>query len=130
MLAHTRADAAAAVVAVVTDAEDKIDGIAGENNVSTTALGQAILAGTLTEGQLIAAMAELEAWDASTRAAEPTTMPRSPGASSRPRSRRYGRRWPRSGPPIGRRSGPAATERLEALYGGFRLHPFFGGASE
>ena len=70
VLANTRADAAAALAEVVTDAETKTDGIATQNNVGATALQQAILAGTLTEGQLIAAMAELEAWDASARAAE------------------------------------------------------------
>ena len=129
VLAHTRADAAAAVVEVVTDAEDKIDGIAGENNVSTTALGQAILAGTLTEGQLIAAMAELEAWDASTRAAADYAAEvarRELEAERQAIRTALAAEWAQD------RATLAASrdERLESLYGGFRLHPFFGGEND
>ena len=70
VLAHARADAAASLAATAAEVQDKIDTVAGENNVSDTALQQAILAGNLSQGQLLAAMAQMEAWDASAAAAE------------------------------------------------------------
>ena len=129
VLANTRADAAASVVEVVIDAEDKIDGIAGQNNVSTTALGQAILAGTLTEGQLIAAMAELEAWDASTQAAaDYDTEVRRRELEEEQQAIRtaLAAEWAADRAALE----ASRDERLEALYGGFRLHPFFGGEND
>ena len=129
VLANTRADAAASVVEVVTDAEDKIDGIAAENNVSTTALGQAILAGTLTEGQLIAAMAELEAWDASTQAAadyDAEVRRRELEAEHQRVRTALAAEWAADRAALE----ASRPERLETLYGGFRLHPFFGGEND
>ena len=54
VLAHARADAAASLAATAAEVQDKIDTVAGENNVSDTALQQAILAGNLSQGQLLA----------------------------------------------------------------------------
>ena len=65
-----RADAAASLAATAAEVQVKIDTLAGENNVSDTALQQAVLAGNLSQGQLLAAMAQMEAWDASAAAAE------------------------------------------------------------
>ena len=50
VLAHTRADAAASLAATAVEVQDKIDTVAGQNNVSDTALQQAILAGNLSQG--------------------------------------------------------------------------------
>ena len=69
VLAHARADAAASLAATAVETQEKIDTVAGENNVSTTALQQAVLAGNLSQGQLLAAHAQMEAWDASAAAA-------------------------------------------------------------
>ena len=52
VLAHAQADAAASLAATAVETQDKIDTVAGENNVSTTALQQAVLAGNHSQGQL------------------------------------------------------------------------------
>ena len=59
VLAHAQADAAASLAATAVETQDKIDTVAGENNVSTTALQQAVLAGNLSQGQLLAALAQI-----------------------------------------------------------------------
>ena len=126
VLANTRADAAAALAEVVTDAETKADGIATRNNVGATALQQAILAGTLTEGQLVAAMAELEAWDASARAAEDydTEVARRELETEHQRVRTdLGAAWARERADLNANR----AERMDSLYGGFPLHSVFGG---
>ena len=70
ILANERAGVSANLAATATNAQEKIDALAAENNVSVTALQQAVLAGSLTQGQLLAALAQLEAWTASQAAAE------------------------------------------------------------
>ena len=69
VLAHARADAAASLAATAVEVQDKIDTVAGQNNVSDTALQQAILAGNLSQGQLTTALAQMEAIEASAAAA-------------------------------------------------------------
>ena len=126
VLANTRADAAAALAEVVTDAETKTDGIATRNNVGATALQQAILAGTLTEGQLVAAMAELEAWDASARAAEDydTEVARRELEAEHQRVRTaLAAGWAAERAELDANR----AERMDSLYGGYALHPIFGG---
>ena len=126
VLAHTRADAAAALAEVVTDAETKADGIAARNNVGATALQQAILAGTLSEGQLVAAMAELEAWDASARAAEDydTEVRRRELEAEHQRVRTdLAAEWAADRAELDANRG----QRMDSLYGGFPLHSVFGG---
>ena len=126
VLAHTRADAAAALAEVVTDAETKTNGIATRNNVGATALQQAILAGTLTEGQFVAAMAELEAWDASARAAEDydTEVRRRELEQEHQTVRtRLAAAWAQERADLNANRG----QRMDSLYGGFPLHSVFGG---
>ena len=50
VLAHARSDAAASLAATAAATQTKIDAVAAENNVSTTALQQAVLAGNLSQG--------------------------------------------------------------------------------
>ena len=126
VLANTRADAAAALAEVVTDAETKADGIATRNNVGATALQQAILAGTLSEGQLVAAMAELEAWDASARAAEDydTEVARRELEAEHQRVRTdLAAAWAQDRAALDANR----AQRMDSLYGGYALHSIYGG---
>ena len=126
VLAHARADAAASLAATAAEVQDKIDTVAGENNVSDTALQQAILAGNLSQGQLLAAMAQMEAWDASAAAAEAYNAE---VVRRELEARRLAERaalealWAQEQATLAL----GADARIEAMYGGYRLHPFFGG---
>ena len=126
VLAHARADAAASLAATAAEVQDKIDTVAGENNVSDTALQQAILAGNLSQGQLLAAMAQMEAWDASAAAAEAYNAE---VVRRELEARRLAERaalealWAQEQATLAL----GADARIEAMYGGYRLHPFFSG---
>ena len=126
VLAHARADAAASLAATAAEVQDKIDAVAGENNVSDTALQQAILAGNLSQGQLLAAMAQMEAWDASSAAAEAYNAE---VVRRELEARRLAERaalealWAQEQATLAL----GADARIEAMYGGYRLHPFFSG---
>ncbi len=126
VLAHARADAAASLAATAAEAQDKIDTVAAQNNVSETALQQAILAGNLSQGQLLAAMAQMEAWDASAAAAEAYNAE---VVRRELEARRLAERaaletvWAQE--ETARALG--ANERIAAMYGGYRLHPVFSG---
>ena len=126
VLAHTRADAAAALAATASETQEKIEALAAENNVSATGLQQAVLAGTLTEGQLLTALAEMEAWDASAAAAAAYDAE---VARREFEARRLARRTALEAEWAADRAAMEASRagRLESLYGGFQLHPFFGG---
>ena len=108
VLANTRADAAAALAEVVTDAETKADGIATRNNVGATALQQAILAGTLSEGTV--GCSDGGSWKHGTpRPVRPrTTTPKLPAGSWRPNTSGCGLTWRRRGPRIARPWTPTA----------------------
>ena len=126
VLAHARADAAASLAATAAEVQDKIDTVAGENNVSDTALQQAILAGNLSQGQLLAAMAQMEAWDASAAAAEAYNAE---VVRRELEARRLAERaalealWAQEQATLAL----GADERINSMYGGYRLHPFFSG---
>ena len=126
VLAHARADAAASLAATAAEVQDKIDTVAGENNVSDTALQQAILAGNLSQGQLLAAMAQMEAWDASAAAAEAYNAE---VVRRELEARRLAERaalealWAQQQATLAL----GADARIESMYGGYRLHPFFSG---
>ena len=126
VLAHARADAAASLAATAAEVQDKIDTVAGENNVSDTALQQAILAGNLSQGQLLAAMAQMEAWDASAAAAEAynaEVVRRELEARRLAERAALEAQWAQEQAALAL----GADARIEAMYGGYRLHPFFGG---
>ena len=126
VLAHARADAAASLAATAAEVQDKIDTVAGENNVSDTALQQAILAGNLSQGQLLAAMAQMEAWDASAAAAEAynaEVVRRELEARRLAERAALEAQWAQEQATLAL----GADDRIEAMYGGYRLHPFFSG---
>ena len=124
VLAHARADAAASLAATAVETQDKIDTVAGENNVSTTALQQAVLAGNLSQGQLLAALAQMEAWDASAAAADAYNAE---VARRQIEAQRLANRaaleaqWALERADVAARSG----ERIESMYGGYQLPSVF-----
>ena len=126
VLAHARADAAASLAATAVAVQDKIDTVAGQNNVSDTALQQAILAGNLSQGQLTTALAQMEAIEASAAAAEAYNAE---VVRREIEARRLAERaaletlWAQEEAVLAL----SANERIEAMYGGYRLHPFFSG---
>ena len=126
VLSHARADAAASLAATAAEVQDKIDTVAGENNVSDTALQQAVLAGNLSQGQLLAAMAQMEAWDASAAAAEAYNaelMRREIEARRLVERAALEAQWAQQQAALALGAGA----RIEAMYGGYRLHPVFAG---
>ena len=126
VLAHARADAAASLAATAVEVQGKIDTVAGENNVSDTALQQAILAGNLSQGQLLAALAQMEAWDASAAAAEAYNaeiVRREIEARRLADRAALEAQWAREQAALAL----GASERIESMYGGYQLHPIFSG---
>ena len=126
VLSHARADAAASLAATAAEVQVKIDTIAGENNVSDTALQQAILAGNLSQGQLLAAMAQMEAWDAAAAAAETYNaelMRREIEARRLADRAALEAQWAQQQAALAL----GADERIESMYGGYQLHPVFSG---
>ena len=69
VLGHATSDAAAELTNAVRSAVDSYDGLRNNSNKSNTALQQAAVAGQVTQGQLIAAMAQLMAFQAAREAA-------------------------------------------------------------
>ena len=124
VLAHARADAAASLAATAVETQEKIDTVAGENNVSTTALQQAVLAGNLSQGQLLAALAQMEAWDASAAAAAAYSAE---VARRQIEAQRLANRaaleaqWTLERADVAARS----RERLESMYSGYQLPSVF-----
>ena len=70
VLNYAVSDAAAETSAAIKSALDSYNGLRSNSNVSGTALGQAQVAGMVTQGQLTAAMAQLQAFQAAQQAAE------------------------------------------------------------
>ena len=70
VLNYAISDAAAETTAAIKSAFDSYDGLRNNGNVSPTALAQSQVAGMVTQGQLTASMAQLQAFQASQKAAE------------------------------------------------------------
>ena len=70
VLDHALSDAAAELARAVRSAGEAYEGLRNNTNTSGTALQQAAVAGQVTEGQLVAAMAQLSAFQAAREAAE------------------------------------------------------------
>ncbi len=70
VLNYAVSDAAAETAASIKSALDSFDGLRSNGNVSPTALAQSQVAGMVTQGQLTASMAQLQAFQASQKAAE------------------------------------------------------------
>ena len=126
VLAHARADAAAALAATAIETQTKIDSVAGANNVSATALEQAILTGNLSQGQLSAALAQMEALDASTAAAETynAEVARREAVARRLAGRAaLEAQWAQEQAIVA----AAANQRIQSMYGGYRIPAGLGG---
>ena len=124
VLAHARSDAAASLAATAAEVQEKIDAVAAENNVSDTALQQAALAGNLSQGQLLAALAQMEAWDASAAAAQAYTAET---ARREREARRLADRAALEAQWAQHRAAVAAgaAQRIESAYGGYQLPSVF-----
>ena len=70
VLNYAVSDAAAETTSAIKSAFDAYDGLRNNGNVSPTALQQAQVAGMVTQGQLTAAIAQLQAYQAAEQAAE------------------------------------------------------------
>ena len=70
VLNYAVSDAASETVEAIKSALESYDGLRANANKSVTALGQAQVAGLVTQGQLTAAMAQLQAFQAAQEAAE------------------------------------------------------------
>ena len=70
VLNYAVSDASAETVKAIKSALESYDGLRANANKSVTALGQAQVAGLVTQGQLTAAMAQLQAFQAAQEAAE------------------------------------------------------------
>ena len=70
LLNYAVSDAAAETTAAIQSAFDSYDGLRVNTNVSPTALQQAQVAGLVTQGQLTASVAQLQAYQAAQEAAE------------------------------------------------------------
>ena len=70
VLGHAMSDAAANLMIAARDAVESYEGLRHNTNTSNTALAQSQVAGTVTEGNLTAAMAQLMAFQAAQEAAK------------------------------------------------------------
>ena len=70
VLAHATSDAAGDLMIAARAAVDSYEGLQNNTNVSNTALAQSQIAGTVTQGNLTAAMVQLMAFQAAKEAAE------------------------------------------------------------
>ena len=70
VLSHTISDTASNLMIAAKDAVESYKGLQNNTNVSNTALAQSQIAGTVTQGNLTAAMAQLMAYYAAKEAAE------------------------------------------------------------
>ena len=70
VLSHTMSDTASDLMAAARDAVKSYEGLQNNTNLSNTALAQSQIAGTVTQGNLTAAMVQLMAFEAAKEAAE------------------------------------------------------------
>ena len=70
VLSHTMSDTASNLMIAAKDAVESYKGLRDNTNISNTALAQSQIAGTVTQGNLTAAMAQLMAYQAAKEAAQ------------------------------------------------------------
>ena len=70
VLAHATSDAASNLMVAARAAVESYEGLQNNTNMSNTALAQSQIAGTVTQGNLTAAMVQLMAFEAAKEAAE------------------------------------------------------------
>ena len=126
VLAHAESDAAAALTATLDEAERVVADLESRNSVTRTGLRQTQAAATLTRGRLIVALAQLRAYQTSAEAADAYNAE---VVRREIETRRLAERaalealWAAEEAALAFR----ADERIKAMYGGYRLHPFFSG---
>ena len=126
VLAHAESDAAAALAATLDEAEAVINDLEGRNAVTETGVAQTRVAATLTRGRLLVALSQLRAYQAAIAAAEEYNAE---VIRREAEARRVARRAAREADWAATQAALAANSaaRLDSMYGGFRLHPVFGG---
>ena len=67
---HTVADSAAALTKMLKETQVSLDKLRNQKNSSATALGQATVTGIATQGELLTALAQLQAWQAARETAQ------------------------------------------------------------
>ena len=70
VLDHTVADASAALAKALQNTQGSIDKIRNQKNTSATALAQAQVTGLATQGEILTALAQLQAWQAARETAQ------------------------------------------------------------
>ena len=126
VISHARTDAASELTAALDAAEVAVDELEARSPVRATSLGQTRAALTLARGELLAALARHKAWEAALKAAVTAAGEVARRELETERQALWtalAAEWAQD------RATLAASrdERLAALYGGFQLHPFFGG---
>ena len=126
VLAHTRTDAARELRAAFEAAESAADDLEARSPVTSTGLGQTRVAITLARAQLLAALARHKAYEAGVVAVGASA---SEVARRGMEAERLARRTALEAEWAADRAAMVASRagRLASLYGGFQLHPIFGG---
>ena len=126
VLAHAQTDAAASLTETLDEAEAAVADLEAHNSVTRTGLGQTQLAATLTRARIIVALAGLRAYETSAQAADAYNAE---AARRQIDARRLAERAALEAQWAEEQAALAlgANERIEAMYGGYRLHPLFAG---
>ena len=126
VLAHAQADAATALSETLDEAEAVVADLEARNSVTSTGLAQTQLVATLTSARLIVALAQLRAYQTSAQAADAYNAET---ARRQIEARRLAQRVALEAQWAEEQAALAlgANERLESMYGGYRLHPLFAG---
>ena len=126
VMSHERADAADELTAALDAAELAVNDMEARSPVTATALGQAKAALTLARTELVAALARHKAHEAALDAlatqAEELARRELEAEHQRVRTR-LGASWAQERADLNANR----AERMDSLYGGFPLHPVFGG---
>ena len=126
VLSHAQSDAAASLTQTLDEAERVVADLEARNSVTRTGLAQTQLAATLTRARLIVAMAELRAYETSAQAADAYNaelMRREIEARRLAERAALEAQWAQQQAALAL----GASERIESMYGGYRLHPVFSG---
>ena len=124
VLSHAQADAAAALIDTLDEAERVVADLEARNSVTRTGLAQTQLAATLTRARLIVAMAGLRAYETSAQAADAynaEVMRREIEARRLAERAALEAQWAQQQAALAL----GADARIESMYGGYRLHPVF-----
>ena len=127
VLAYAESDAAAALAATLDEAEAVVNDLEGRNAVTETGVAQTQVAATLTRGRLLVALSQLRAYQAAIAAAEEynaEVIRREAEARRLTRRAALEADWAATQAALA----AARAARLDSMYGGFKLHPLFGGS--